>query len=151
MIPTTALQRRIAELIYNDTTTIGAPGANLAMRLAKAPFTPSRTLTLGDITEADYLGYFPFTVDSDSLNWDSVNNEWWVTINPVRGGYLYVPSASPALPQTIYGFYLTDEPLTTLYGSALLDVPVPLVNDDTLLLLGTSPTPGFRFAANSPR
>lgn len=130
MVSTTALQQAIAVLLQTDAATLG--GA-LKIHLAKASFTPSATLGLGDLTEADFDGYAPQV---------AACYQFAVLVDPTSGLLtleLYLVGAPPIFltskaflgpTQTIYGYYLTDGANTKLFASATFTTPVPVPADD---------------------
>ncbi len=80
---------------------------------------------------------------------DPVAGLWVVEEVAPVGGWHFVTGGTGNLPQTIYGFYLTDtpNPPTVLYGSQLLDTPIPLSAAGQGFDI---PPPRFNFSPNSP-
>jgi hypothetical protein len=148
MIPSKTLQTQIATLIAGDATTLGSSTA-MHVHLAKAAFTPSPNLDPATLTEADFAGYAAIdpTTGTQLIYQDPVTGLITVEIKEPVGGWHFQTTGTGQLPQTIYGWYLTDSTDAVLYGSGLLDTPVPLAISGQGFNL---PTLTFAFANNSP-
>ena len=148
MQPTTIIQKQIAILLAGDTTTLAAAGG-LVVHLAKQAFTPSTTLDPTTLVSADFDGYTALlpTPGPQIEYWDPVSGLYTVEIKEPAGGWHYQCTGPGNLPQTIYGWFVTDSTNTKLYGSGLLDTPVPMTGAGQGLNL---PTLQFAFSNNSP-
>lgn len=116
MTPTELLLQNSATAVTQNTG-IGADSANVV--LIKEPFDESRELEYADLTLADFTGSGPIAVESaGALYWDSSRQQYYVRLIPPAGGWSW-QTASPGvnLPQTIYGFAITQ---TGLGGPYLL-------------------------------
>lgn len=115
----------IATIIGNDTF-IWAGG--ILVHLAKATFTPNEGNVLADFEEADFGSYAAKAVAAGPVDWfmDPVSMRRTLMIPDPVGGWAWVTSNDTNLPQTIYGFYITDDPATVVISSQLFDVPVLL-------------------------
>lgn len=94
----------------------------------KAPYTYTPNLVLADLTLADFDGSTPIAQDAvpstytDPLTGDSV-----IALTAPAGGFQWVTSGVTNLPQTIYGYALTDAAGTTLVAvTDPLTTPIPL-------------------------
>jgi len=128
MLPTKDLVERMADLLGADTVTLAAPTTFVEIHLAKAPFTPTATLVIGDIEEADFDGYLPLSAASAATQvfTDPATGDVMIQVREPSGGWNFQTSGVTNLPQTIYGFVLTDAAGAVVHGSELLDVPVVL-------------------------
>lgn len=149
MQPTRSLWRRPCDLLAADTTTLAAALA-LQVHLASAAFTPTLDLLLTDLTEATFTGSAALSLGSgvQSVFYDATTGFLTLKLLDPAGGYKWICTASPAVPQTIYGVYLTDNADAILYGAELLPTPavisamgqgIILPGELTLLFDQTSP------------
>lgn len=148
MTPSAALQLQIATLIAHDTTTL-ANATALHIHLAIAAFVPTPQLDPTTLVEATFAGYAPIdpTAGNQLVYTDPVSGLITVELAAPAGGWHFQTTGTSNLPQTVYGWWVTDHTDAVLYGSGLLDTPVPL----TLSGQGFDiPNPKFAFAANSP-
>jgi len=127
MTGTKLLNDRIATLLAADTTTLAQVGL-VNLHLAKEPFTEGPDLLLGDLTEADFDGYAPLAVDSATAQvfTDPTSGDTVIQLDEPAGGWSWETTGTTDLPQTIYGFALTDTAGAVVHGSQLLDTPVVL-------------------------
>jgi hypothetical protein len=148
MTPSEALQLQIATLLAGDTTTL-ANATALHVHLAKAAFTPSPALDPATLVEADFAGYAALdpTAGAQSVYQDPVSGLYTVEMKAPIGGWHFQTTGAGNLPQTIYGWWLTDHTDAVLYGSGLLDTPVPLTISGQGFDL---PVLTFAFSNNSP-
>lgn len=148
MIASVALQQAIADLIAADTATLAAV-LGTRVKLAKAAFTPSRTLDVATLTEADFTGYTAKTPTAGVQNVyvDPVTGLITVGLVAPVGGWNFETTGVGNLPQTIYGWYVTNSAGTVLYGSGLLTTPIPLTASGQGFEI---PPPIFAFSNNSP-
>jgi len=128
MLGTTILQNQAAALLGADTTTLAEATPFVAVSLIKEPFTPSRTLTWADVVEADFDGYAELHAASAATQvfTDPATSDNVMQARDPAGGWHWVTTGLTNLPQTIYGYVLTDSAQTDVYASALFDVPVVL-------------------------
>jgi hypothetical protein len=148
MTPTRVLQEAIATLLQNDTTTLAAALA-LNLHLAKNPFVPSPSMDLTSFVEANFNGYaaLPFQTGVQLKYDDPVSGLITVEMKPPTGGYHFLTTGVGNLPQTIYGYYITDNANAVLYGALLFDSGI------TLQASGQGfdvPVSKFAFVNNSP-
>jgi hypothetical protein len=127
MLPTQAMINRLATVLGADVGSIAAASAP-KVHLAQNVFTPGPGLTLAQLTEASFTGYaalsgapgavVPFTNPLTGLQ--------TINLPDPAGGWHFSCTASTGLPQTIYGWYVTDSGVATLWGSALFITPITL-------------------------
>lgn len=146
MIPTLLLLERIGILVGSDTTTF-ANADNPLMCLAKNDFTPGPGLTLTDLTQADFSGYSSRALadgaQPESL--DPATGDVLVDLLPTDGNWLYETTGLTHLPQTIYGFYVTNEDGDALYCAERLETPINLIATNQSFVL---PRTYLRFLNN---
>lgn len=116
------------DLLANDTATLNAV-ARPKLHLAKAAFVPGPGLLLAGLTEADFTGYAAVPVAAGAWNVfrDPNSGLIWVEAPIPAGGWHFDVTGTTNLPQTIFGWYVTDDGDTDLYGSELFDDPILLV------------------------
>lgn len=124
--PTNVLLNRLQTLLATDTGSIASATLGVKVHLAMAAFTPSLTLTIGSLTEAVFTGYAALTagVGNQQSFFDNVTGQRQVQLLEPASGWHWQASAATGLPVTIYGWYVTDNGNTNLYGSALFPTPV---------------------------
>lgn len=123
-----ALREQAAKLLAADPTTL-APAANACqVHLVMANFTPSEQLVASDLTFATFDGSTALAagVGTQPEALDPNTNDAIIDILSPVGGWRWETTGVTNLPQTIYGFALTDMAGTTLYASAKLATPVTL-------------------------
>jgi len=128
MIPTQAFIDSIGTLLAADPAGFADPTTFLKVALAKAAFTPGAGLELTDLTVADFGGYAALHAANATphLYTDPLTGEQLIVASDPTGGWHWQASSDTNLPQTIYGYYVTDHSGANLLGSGLLDTPVPL-------------------------
>lgn len=126
MQPTFDLLKRIGPLMVADASGLNDP-TNLKVHLAQNSFTPSLTLTLGMVVEANFGGYAAKNCTPPAVVYnDPTTGRQVMRVPPPVGGLVWTPNSSTNLPQTIYGAYLTGQNNTNMWGSILFDEPIPL-------------------------
>lgn len=125
MLPTQAMINRLATILGADTGSIAAAAAP-KLHLAMSAFTPGPGLTLAQLTEATFTGYaalagapgvvVPFVDPTSGLQ--------IVQLPDPAGGWHFSCTGATGLPQTIYGWYVTDSAGVTLWGAQLFTTPV---------------------------
>lgn len=127
MKPTQEILDQMAALIAADTTTLDAV-LNVEVILIKEPFTEGPDLVIGDLTPADFDGYAPLAKDAaaPTVTTDPATGAKIIRIPDPAGGWNWVTTGTTNLPQTIYGFALTDSTGADLYGAEQLDEPIEL-------------------------
>lgn len=128
MIPTIAVRSKAAILLAADSATL-APAADAnQMVCLQEPFTPSENLVMADLTPADFDGSTPIAVGvgTQPTAFDPNNNDMLIDLKPPVTGFRWETTGVTNLPQTIYGFALTNLAGDTLLGTERLAVPITL-------------------------
>lgn len=127
MTPTAVFLAACAAAIGADTNGL-AEAAFVGVSLVKAPFVPSQNLVIGDLTLADFTDSDTIFVTSAAAQvfLDPATAEWILQLDEPLGGWHWVTGDAVLLPQTIYGYALTNHAKAKLLGTALFDVPVLL-------------------------
>lgn len=131
MIPTQALLDKVASAIATDTAALAA-ALFLHVYLVKAPFTPGPNLVVADVPKADFTGATAIVTTSAVMGMaiDPQTGEWIIQVPEVAGGWHWQTTDLVNLPQTIYGYALTNVGETVLWGTAIFDAPILLNGDD---------------------
>lgn len=126
MEPVQLILERAAILLGSDTATF-FNGDGLEIHLAQNLFAPGPGLVIGDLVQADFDGYNPAVRASAALpeSLDPINGDIVLSINSLTG-LPYETTGTTNLPQTIYGFYLTDQDETVVWAAELFDAPITL-------------------------
>lgn len=126
MTPTTTILDKMAALLAADASTLAPAALALKVHLAIAAFTPGNALVPGSFTEATYVGYAPVLggVGACQNFVDPATGLRTVQLNEPAGGWHFACTGGAGLPQTVYGYYVTDNGTTVVYGSQLLPTPV---------------------------
>jgi len=137
MQSTLALRDQAAKLLAADSTTLAPAMTGNKLHLASANFTPSEGLAIGDLTEATFTGYAALVAGTGAQGegFDPGTLDSVIDILAPVGGWRFVVTSATGLPQTIYGFYLTNNAGSTLYGAALFDAPIVLNNNGDVIVI----------------
>lgn len=130
MISVTALNQAMLDFLAGSASWFN-DNPNVVLRLAKAPFTPSPTLTWAQFDDilADFDGYTDKVCGSPAVTGlDPVSGLYQLWAPPPAGGFRWETTGTTNLPETIYGFALGNSDSSTLYASALFDTPVVLTD-----------------------
>jgi hypothetical protein len=117
-------------------------GSDTKAGLFTAPITPSKTLTIADLTEATYPGYVRQLVVMGTPFRDPVNG-----ISSLSGSLAWFETGTPT-PVIIYGVFYTHGATPLLLGVEQFQTPIPL-NDlldsftTVLQFIQSSDNPGF--------
>ncbi len=130
MIPTNTILDKIVTLLQNDTTTFASATLAVKIHLAKAAFTPAPTRIITDFTEANFTGFAAKVagLNAQQFFFDQTTGMRVMQLIEPVGGWHWQPTDGLQLPQTIFGYYCTDNASAVVYGSALLPAPVTLQN-----------------------
>lgn len=128
MIPTQLFLNTIAALLAADPSGFADPTTFLKVSLVMNAFTPGPTLVLADMTVATFVTSTPLHAHDDTpLSYTDPNTgEEIVEANAPIGGWHWQATATTNLPQTIYGWFVTDHTGANLLGAELLPTPVTL-------------------------
>jgi hypothetical protein len=128
MIPGQTIINRLVALLAGDTTTLASATLACKVHLAQAAFTPAPGLTVASFTEATFQGYAALAagLNTQQVFFDPATGNQILQMLEPAGGWHWGTTGTTSLPQTIYGWYMTDNASATVYGSALLPSPVVL-------------------------
>lgn len=121
LVPTAAFNARIAALIAADTTLL-ASADPVTIKLTTNIFTPSPTLTLGDMAFAAFTGSAAKTVTTGTqvVIHDEESDGFGVQMKEPVGGFNFVCTAAPGTPEVITGYAVILNN-ATLIATARLD------------------------------
>ena len=147
MIPGTNILDRLAALLAGDTTTLAPAAGPVRVHLAIAAFTPGGTLIPGSFTEATFTGYASLLapVGAQQNFFDPSLGVRVVQLIEPLGGWHWVATNATGLPQTVFGFWVSDNANTVVYGSELLPAPIVLTAANQAIDL---PQVRFRFVGS---
>lgn len=128
MIPLLAIREKAMQLLAADATTLAPVANGNKVALVMDAFTPSETLTIGELTMATFTGATPLTagVGAQPEGLDPNTNDAIITIPPPAGGWRWETTDAVNLPQTIHGYCLLDNALAVLFAAELLSSPITL-------------------------
>ncbi len=128
MQPTNVILDAIVNLLANDSATIAPAALALKVHLAAANFTPSPTLTVADFTEASFTGSTALDAGLGACEvfQDPVSGLRTIQLNEIAGGWHWLCTVTPSPAQVIYGYYVTDNANTVLYGSTKFPTPITI-------------------------
>lgn len=146
MIPPLAIRERGPILLGADTATLS--DADNKVGLIKAEFTPGDLLVPGEITPATFTGSTFKVIGSATIteSLDPNNGDVLLDVPPPIGGWRWETSDTVGLPQTIFGFWLTNNDENVVLGAELLAAPIILTGANQSVVLNRV---GFRFVAGS--
>lgn len=143
MTPTKAVRERAVTLLGADTTTFNQPTDELVVRLFQNAAVPTETMAIGDFTQADFGGYAGLDVAlgacPEGLNPQTDDSQ--IRLISADGDYVWETTNTSNLPQTIYGFYVTDAGGSILYAAERFAFPVELTMTNQTVIIPT-PTLG---------
>jgi hypothetical protein len=127
MIPSQTILNSLQTLLADDTGSLGAAAVK-HVHLIMAPFTPSPTTDFTALTEATFTGSTKLSAPAgnQSAFRDPGTGQLVVEMIPPAGGWHWQATAGANLPQTIYGWALTDLADAVTFGSGLLPAPITL-------------------------
>lgn len=140
-VPVVPFVEALVKVMGTDSTLLG--GGH--MGLIKAPFSSSDSITMGDITEANYEGYSRVAYGNPSVPF--VSNDGNVYVQGLT--CVFQPTGDDS-PNTIYGvFVVSGHDTATIQLTDGLDQPVPLATTANSLTIiprfGLKPTNGLGF------
>jgi len=138
MTPSQLLLTSAATLLAGDTAGLNA-ALDVEIHLAKNAFTESPSRVLGDFTEADFDGYAALAKDpaAPTVVTDPATGDQIITLPDPAGGWAFATTGVTNLPQTIYGYYLTDSTGAVLYGCKRFADAVVLTGNGQGFSIGT--------------
>lgn len=130
MVPTLAIREKAMQLLAADTATLAQAADNNKLALIKASFVPDEGLTIADLDFADFDGSTPLDVglgaQAEGLN--PGTNDSVITLKAPAGGFRWETTGVTNLPQTIFGFALTNEAGDILFASGTLENQITLTD-----------------------
>jgi hypothetical protein len=147
MRSTKSLRNQAFALLAADTTTL-AEALGPRMYLAQNNFAPSENSVIGDVQAADFDGFAAIhcTPGTQPEGYDPTTLDSVIDLSPPVGGFRWITTGVTHLPETIYGFYLTNAAGTVLLASQLFDTPIVLTAASQVIDLGDA---RLRLLANS--
>lgn len=127
MVPTSLFANTINALLAANTAQLAAAAVK-NVTLLKANFTPGPGTDYSTLTPADFTGSTAKTSPSGAQQAfvDGATGRQVVQLIEPVGGWHWVTTDAVNLPQTIYGFVLTNDDNSETYGSELLPTPIVL-------------------------
>lgn len=128
MTPSRTIWQLIADLLAEDANTFADPVDAMKVALVASNFVPSLDLTIGSLTLASFTGSTAKLagVGDQTVYNDPVTGNRILQIKEPAGGWTWLCTATPTPAQVIYGFILTDNAGTVLYGSQVLPNPITI-------------------------
>jgi len=128
MQPTNTILLSLAELVAGDVANLAAAAVK-HVHLIKDPWTPANDTDFTTLVAADFDGYTELNAAAGAQQafTDPLTGERIVQLIEPLGGWHWEVSGVTNLPQTIYGYAVTDLADTDTFGSALLDTPITLL------------------------
>lgn len=132
-----ALRIKMMQLLAADTATLAQAADPNHVVLLMEPVTPSEALVMADVTPATFDGATPIEVElgTQGEGTDPNTDDGLISILPPADGFRWETTGVTNLPQTIYGFALTNEAQTTLFGAEALEVPIVLTGVNQVVQL----------------
>lgn len=130
MIPSAVLNDALQDLLAADTATL-APAVNAnKVHLSMTTFLPGQERVVGDFTEATFTGATALLAGTGTQQTflNPLNGERIIQLKEPAGGWHWQASDAVNLPQTIYGYWVTDNTSADLLGCELLPEPITLNN-----------------------
>lgn len=130
MTPPQAFLDAINTLIASDAATLAPAGPGNKLHLAKANFNPSAVAVPADLTEATFTGSAALVAGTGAQQafYDPALGKRVIQILEPAGGWHWLCTVLPAPAETIYGYYLTNNAGSVLYGSQLFSTPIVINN-----------------------
>jgi hypothetical protein len=140
MLPMIALRLALGNLLAADVALLAPVAAN-KIALVNANFALTENLLLGALSFATFTGSAPLAgaAGAQGVGTDPITGDQLITILAPAGGWRFVCTGAPALPETIYGYALTDSAGAVLLGAALLITPITIRNVGDEIDLGSVP------------
>lgn len=137
--------RQMLDMVKN--VTANASIAEPKLHLFKTDVQPNQDSEPADFVEADFDGYAAIGFGA---------TDWNTGVEPVSGNLVIEPppdgvalqwecSGDTDLPQTIYGFYLTNETNDVVYGARRFDVPINLTTPGSGKIIRLDRPVSFQF------
>lgn len=127
MVPSRALFEAMIDAMAADTAFLAAATA-MHVHPVVNNFVPSQTISLGSLTLATFTGGAAKNcgVGAQTVFLDPIANLLLIQLLEPAGGFTWECTVTPASPETVYGYAVTDTADAVLLGTALLDTPVAI-------------------------
>ena len=137
MLPMKALRLALGELLAADVTLLAPVAAN-KIALVSAAFALTESIVIGGLTLATFTGSTPKAgaAGSQQAGVQSLTGQQVITILAPAGGWRWECTATPGVPETIYGFALIDDAGAVVLAAAVLDTPVTIAAIGDFIDLG---------------
>lgn len=128
MTPTSLFSNTINALLAANVAQLAAAAVK-NVTLIKANFTPGAGTDIASLTPADFTGSAAKTAPSGAQQAfvDAGTGRRIVQLIEPVGGWHWVATDAVNLPQTIYGFVVTNDDDSETYGSELLPTPIEIL------------------------
>lgn len=127
MVPVRFIWLTQAALLANDTGTFN-DGDPVKVKLIKEPFVPGFDTDYSALANPVTAGLTTKTAGAGPQDAyvDPATGTLKMQVKEPAGGWLWIASADPVTPETIYGYCVGNNGLDTYFGGALLDTPVTI-------------------------
>lgn len=128
MVPMVDLRLSLGSTLAADAGTLAPPTDANKVALIMEAFTPGENLVVADLTLATFATSTPLLAGTGTQQEgiDPQTGAQIITIKPPAGGWYWETTAGTNLPQTIYGYALLTNDLSTLLAVAALPTPINL-------------------------
>ncbi len=128
MRPHGGLEDRIRVLLATDTLWLAQITDALRVSLVAAPFTPSRTTLMAELTLATFAGsaYISVPLGNQQAYRDPNTGDSYVQLREPIGGWYWLCSSAPAASETVVGYVVHSADGAFTVGTGLLDTPTTI-------------------------
>jgi hypothetical protein len=128
MLPMKNLRLALGTLLAAQATTLAPATDPNVLALISAPFNLTENLIAADLTLADFTGSTPIegVTGTQEVGIDPVTLAQVIEVTPPLGGYRWETTNTTNLPQTIYGYALLNNAMSTLLAVGELPDPITL-------------------------
>jgi hypothetical protein len=139
MLPVKSLRLDLGSTLAADPATLAPVALGNMIRLVASPFTPNEDLTLAGLTLATFTGSAAKTagIGAQDVGVDPATGLQSITILEPAGGWRWQCTVTPAVPETIFGYILTDNAGAVLLAAQLLPSPVAISASGQFIEIGT--------------
>lgn len=127
MTPSRDLWQSMIDAMAADTAFL-ADALAMHVHLAIAAFVPSLDLDILTLVEATFTGSAAKVAGTGAqpVSFDVPTGAEIIMVKEPAGGWSWTCTVDPVVPETVFGWWITDNADTLLLGSALLDDPVTI-------------------------
>lgn len=139
MLPMKAVRLLLGSLLAADTSSLAPAISANKMMLFVNNIAITEDLAVGDLVPANFTGYAPIlgSTGAQEVGLLPQTLAQAITLDTPVGGWRWVTADLVNLPQTIYGYALTNNAGSTLLAVGLLDTPIQLNSAGVIVDLGT--------------